>query len=384
MNRKKKEQFISAGIYLCAGTCMAMLCLILGFIIYKGLPGFHPSFLIKEFDSKTTYVTTDLNPATSMGERQAGYIQRLGVFVEKEEAGLFITEIDSSSSLLRTQNQQGDRYALKKGDSIRKISNRSIKKEWESGRSLEDVIEEIQEIPSATLSMKVFRPGGGIFPMLVTTLFLIILCLVIAVPIGVCAAIFLQEYAKPGKMTRTIHFAIESLSGIPSIIYGLFGSLLFVKTWKMQYSILAGALTVSIMLLPMIITTTEETLKTVPKGYRESSLGLGATKFQTICKVVLPSAIPGILVSVLLSIGKIVGESAALLLTAGTVAEIPRKLIGSGAGGATLTIKAYTLMKEENDIGKACTIGIVLLFLIIFVNLLSKWITNQYIRKRGV
>ena len=129
---------------------------------------------------------------------------------------------------------------------------------------------------------------------------------------------------------------------------------------------------------PTIITTTEETLKTVPDKYREFSLGLGATKLQTVYKVVLPNAIPGILVAIILSIGRIVGESAALLLTAGTVAQMPKALKGNSASGATLTIKAYTLMKEENDLTTACAIGIVLLALIIVLNCLSKMITNRF------
>ena len=178
-----------------------------------------------------------------------------------------------------------------------------------------------------------------------------------------------------------IHFAIENLAGIPSIIYGLFGSLVFVQTIKLQYSILAGALTVSIILLPTIITTTEETLKTIPKTYRESSLGLGATKLQTITKVVLPNAISGILVAILLSIGRIVGESAALLLTAGTVAQIPERLYGNSASGATLTIKAYMLMKEENDLSTACAIGVILLVIVIVINMSSKLVTKYFLNK---
>lgn len=180
-----------------------------------------------------------------------------------------------------------------------------------------------------------------------------------------------------------IHFAIENLAGIPSIIYGLFGSLFFVKVCGFQYSILSGALTLAIVLLPTLITTTEEALKAIPKTYRESSLGLGATKLQTISRVILPNALPGILVAVLLSIGRIVGESAALLLTAGTVAQIPKALFGNSASGATLTIKAYTLMKEENDLTTACAIGIILLFIIIILNFASKMVTKKLLNKKG-
>ncbi len=219
--------------------------------------------------------------------------------------------------------------------------------------------------------------------MVITTLMMIGVSLLIAAPIGIITAIYLNEYGRQGKFLTLIHFAIENLAGIPSIIYGLFGSVFFVTICKMQYSLLAGAMTVSIILLPTIITTTEETLKTVPDKYRESSLGLGATKLQTVYKVVLPNAIPGILVAIILSIGRIVGESAALLLTAGTVAQIPKALTGNSASGATLTIKAYTLMKEENDLTTACAIGIVLLALIIVLNCLSKMITNRFMKKKG-
>ena len=216
--------------------------------------------------------------------------------------------------------------------------------------------------------------------MVVTTLYMIGISLLISAPVGIFSAVYLIEYAKPGRLMSTIHFAIQNLAGIPSIIYGLFGSLFFVKVCRLQYSLLAGALTLSIILLPTIITTTEEALKAIPKTYRESSLGLGATKLQTINKVILPNAMPGILVALLLGIGRIVGESAALLLTAGTVAQIPQALFGNSASGATLTIKMYTLMKEENDLTTACAIGIVLLVIIIFINWASKAITKRLLK----
>ena len=248
---------------------------------------------------------------------------------------------------------------------------------------LAEAVQQMEAQTDAALRLKVVRPGGGIVPMVVTTIYMILLSIGIAAPIGILAAVYLIEYAKPGRLLTVIHFAIENLAGIPSIIYGLFGSLFFVQILRLQYSILAGALTVSIILLPTIITTTEEALKAIPRGYRESSLGLGATKLQTIGHVVLPNAIPGILTAVLLSIGRVVGESAALLLTAGTVAQIPKALFGNSASGATLTIKAYTLMKEENDLTTACAIGIILLIIIIGINALSKWITRRMLRRQG-
>ncbi|WP_425430041.1 phosphate ABC transporter permease PstA [Dethiosulfatibacter aminovorans] len=222
------------------------------------------------------------------------------------------------------------------------------------------------------MTVKVTRPGEGILPMLVTTLEIILISLLVACPIGIFGAIYLTEYAKQGRLVKIIRFATESLAGIPSIIYGLFGMIFFVTLLKFDYSILSGALTLSIILLPVIIRQTEESLKAVPDSYREGSLGLGATKLQTIRKVVLPNAISGIIVAVILSIGRIVGESAALLLTAGTVAHIPKTVFNSGA---TLTVKAYTVAKEAGDIEMACAIGTVVIIMILILNALSKMIT---------
>lgn len=155
---------------------------------------------------------------------------------------------------------------------------------------------------------------GGILPMIVSTVYMVLVSIVIATPIGILSAIYLHEYAKKGKVVEIIRFATECLAGIPSIIYGLFGGIFFVVTLKMQYSIIAGALTVAIIILPVIIRTTEESLKTVPNEFREGSLAMGATQFQTLYKVILPSALPGILSGVILSIGRVIGESAAILL----------------------------------------------------------------------
>ena len=208
--------------------------------------------------------------------------------------------------------------------------------------------------------------GGGILPMIVTTLWTVLLSLAVATPIGVLGAVYLQEYAKQGKMVKFIRFATESLAGIPSIVYGLFGGIFFVVALKMGYSILAGSLTVSIIILPVIIRTTEEALKTVPESYREASLGLGATKFQTLYKVILPSAMPGI---------RIIGESAAILLTAGTVAQMPKGIFSSAR---TLTVQAYLVTKEKGDIETAAAVGIVLIVIILALNISAKLIAKKF------
>lgn len=233
----------------------------------------------------------------------------------------------------------------------------------------------INKTKDENLRIKLVQPGGGIVPMLVTTLYMIMLSLIIAGPIGIFAAIYLVEYAKPGPLVRLIRFGTESLAGIPSIIYGLFGALFFVTMLNLGISLLSGALTVSIILLPVIIRQTEESLKAVPMTFREGSLGLGATKIQTIIKVVLPSAVPGILVAIILSVGRVVGESAAILLTAGTTARIPGSFSESGA---TLTIKAYQVAKEEGNIEMACAIGTVIIVLVVLINLSSKYISTRF------
>lgn len=216
--------------------------------------------------------------------------------------------------------------------------------------------------------------GGGILPMIVTTILMIFISLLIATPIGILAAVYLQEYAKQGRMVRLIRYATESLTGIPSIIYGLFGAVFFVIYLKLGMSIIAASLTVAIIVLPVIIRTTEEALKTVPQSYREGSLALGTTKLQTLYKVILPSAMPGILSGVILSIGRIVGESAAIFLTAGTVAAMPDSIFSSAR---TLTVHSYLVTQESGDIGLAAAVGIVLIVIILVLNLTATWISKK-------
>ncbi|WP_368986804.1 phosphate ABC transporter permease PstA [Caldifermentibacillus hisashii] len=216
--------------------------------------------------------------------------------------------------------------------------------------------------------------GGGIWPMVVTTIYTIVISLLIATPIGILAAVYLQEYAKQGRMVRIIRFATESLTGIPSIIYGLFGAVFFVTTLKLGMSIIAASLTLTIIILPVIIRTTEESLKTVPQSYREGSLALGTTKLQTLYKVILPSAMPGILSGIILSMGRIIGESAAIFLTAGTVAAMPESIFSSAR---TLTVHSYLVTQEAGDIELAAAIGIILIAIILILNFFATWISKK-------
>lgn len=375
-NRKMQDGILRGFIYLAAAVTVSILLIIVGFIVYKGAPGINFDFLTRSWDDKTTFVNVALQ-AGKADTGKEGYIPSLGITVKEGEKNLVIVNIDKSSPVKDALNLKNSLYRLKKTDEITKIGSDNTE-----DLSFADAVQLLKD-SEGTLRLKVVRPGGGIIPMLVSTIYIILLSLVISGPIGIGAAIYLNEYAKPGRILNSIRFAIQNLAGIPSIIYGLFGMLLFVQVLKMQYSILAGSLTLSILLLPTIISTTEEALKEIPRSYREGSYGLGATKLQTIARIILPGALPGILVAVILSIGRIVGESAALIFTAGTIAQIPEGLVGGKASAATLTTKMYWLIKESGDLSAASSIAVILLILIVLLNVASKMITKVFLKKTG-
>lgn len=215
-------------------------------------------------------------------------------------------------------------------------------------------------------------------PAIINTIFMTVLSLLIAVPCGIGAAIYLAEYAKRGNvLVKVVRLMAETLSGIPSIVYGLFGMLCFVTTLGWNYSLLAGACTLSIMILPLILRTTEEALLSVPDSYREASFGLGAGKFRTILKIVLPAAVPGILAGVILAIGRIVGETAALLYTSGTVAEVADSLFSSAE---TLALHMWVLSGESLYTDQAYATAVVLLLVVVLINGLSAMAARRIAR----
>ena len=220
----------------------------------------------------------------------------------------------------------------------------------------------------------------GIAGNIVNTLYIIMITLVIATPIGVGSAIYLNEYAKPGKIVRIIEFTTETLSGIPSIIFGLFGSVFFGTTLKLGYSLLTGALTLSLMILPLITRNTQEALRTVPNSYRSGALGMGAPKWHMIRTILLPSAMPGIITGVILAIGRIVGESAALLFTAGSGYLLPKAggwLSKILQPGGTLTIQLY-LSSSKAEYNVAFGIAFVLLVIVLCINFLTKYLAKRF------
>lgn len=237
------------------------------------------------------------------------------------------------------------------------------------------LIKGVGHLSPELFALKYNSENGSVLPALVNTLTVTFLSLLIAVPLGVFSAVYLVEYAKKGnRFVSIVRITAETLSGIPSIVYGLFGYLLFVTTLNFGYSLLSGALTLSIMILPVTMRTTEEALLGVPDAYREGSFGLGAGKLRTVFRVVLPSAVPGILAGVILATGRIVGETAALIFTTGTVAQIPDSVMGSGR---TLAVHLYALWNEGLNTDKAYATAVVLLVIVAAINTLSAFVAKK-------
>ncbi|MEG1996627.1 MAG: phosphate ABC transporter permease PstA [Oscillospiraceae bacterium] len=237
------------------------------------------------------------------------------------------------------------------------------------------LVKGIPNLKPELFAWKYTTENVSMMPAIINTITITFLSILFAVPIGICSAIYLVEYAKKGnKLVSIIRITAETLSGIPSIVYGLFGFLMFTIALKFDYSLLGGALTLSIMILPLIMRTTEEALKSVPDIFREGSFGLGAGKLRTVFKIVLPSAVPGIFAGIILAVGRIVGETAALIYTAGTVAGVPENVMGSGR---TLSVHMYALLSEGLYTDQAYATAVVLLALVVIMNMLSSLIAKK-------
>ena len=237
------------------------------------------------------------------------------------------------------------------------------------------LIKGVPYIKPSLFSLTYNSDNVSLMPALISTIFITILALLISAPIGIFSAIYLVEYARRGnKLVTIIRITAETLSGVPSIVYGLFGLLFFVTALGWGFSIIAGAFTLAIMILPLIMRSCEEALIAVPDSYREGSFGLGAGKLRTVFRIVLPSAVPGILAGIILSIGRIVGETAALIYTAGTVAQIPTNLSQSAR---TLSVHMYSLSSEGLHIGEGYATAVILLVVVIIINTVSAKIAKK-------
>lgn len=246
----------------------------------------------------------------------------------------------------------------------------------------------VKGIPNITWELLTTKPsytGGtiGILPNILNTLYIILAATLIVVPLGAGAAVYLTEYAKGGKIVRLIEYAAETLSGIPSIIFGLVGMLFFCQFLNMKTSLIAGALTLVIINLPVVTRTTQESLKTVPRSYREGAFGLGARQWRVIRTVVLPGCVDGIITGCILSVGRILGESAALLFTAGFAHEIYGLFEGLANSGSTLSIALYVYAKEQGEFDVAFAVAAILLVLTLIINLSASLINHHFKKRRS-
>ena len=247
------------------------------------------------------------------------------------------------------------------------------------GRGLPNITWELLSTAPSYLTERI-----GILPDILSTVYIVIATLCIVLPLGVGAAVYLTEYAQNKKLVAVIEYAAETLSGIPSIIYGLVGMLIFCQFLSMKTSLLAGALTLVIMNLPTVMRTTEESLKTVPQSYREGAFGLGAGKWRVIRTVVLPGCVDGVITGCILSVGRILGESAALLFTAGFAHTLYGFFDGLGSAGATLTVALYVYAKEEGEFEVAFAIAAILMILTVLINLAATLVGNYFKKRRSL
>lgn len=356
--RKLKDQLANASVYAAAFFSASMLVVIVGFILTNGWSHLSVDFLTNDYNEMVRTVAVDSPQAME------------GLEVEETNNGLVVTSITNDSPFRYGIDNSGDIFPIRTGNTIEIVNGT---------RNTTQMLEELKA--GGDLTVRVRVEGGGIFPMIVSTVLLILVTLLFAAPLGILAAIYMVEYAKQGRVVNVIRFATEILAGIPSVVYGLFGMMMFVRGLQLGTSILAGALTMTILLLPIMMRTVEESLKAVPEGYREASYALGSNKIQTIARVVLPSALPGIMVGIILSIGRIVGESAALIFTLGTFARLPMNL-GTGnlsifEAGATLTLRAFMQVREFGNVQMAAAIGIVILAIVFVLNILAKLIMSK-------
>ncbi len=396
-NRKRKDKATTAFVYSISSIAILIFILIIGYVIFTGGSLLSIDLITGDYESINTDVYTndkasDFNYNGTL-ESNEYFSKSWGIVLkdDKDKEGnkiVVVTYIDDNSPLKNAYDknnidENGNNLKieipqnitiekaelLNDGDLIFALSKQEAKK-------MQELFDSADTINSLTIQ----KEGGGVRGSILTTLALIGLTLVIAIPFGVSTAIYLNEYAKKNKFNQILRSLIETLTGIPSIIYGLLGAAVFIPFVNGVFnssggSIISGVLTMSVILLPVIIKSTEEALKIVPIEARTSSLALGASKTQTIFKVVIPSAIPGILTGVLLSVGRIIGESAALIYAIGAV--VKDKVILTERS-TTLAVHIWTSMSgEAPNFELACAIAIIILFVVIILNIIVKIIAKK-------
>jgi len=397
--RKLKDLFLNIVTYLSSAVSLVTLLAIVIFVFGKGYKLLNINLVVENFESQgyvadlyDTGLYCGCSPTVTLSE-EAFYSQKWGIALTDTTDLLGKTVVmveyvhpDSPFKTVRDKGISGEPIPMRTDYDIIRIAfddypTALSRYGSEAMISALEANDSIREIEFET-------QGGGIRGSIITTLILIVLTLVLALPIGIGAAIYLNEYASPNKITRTLRSLIETLTGVPSIIYGLMGLAIFVPitvklTGATGGNLISGAMTLAVILMPIIIRTTEESLKVVPDDYRQASLALGASKTQTTFQVVLPSAIPGILTSVLLAIGRIIGESAALVFAIGTTIKDDVSLTGKST---SLAVHIWSMMTDEPaNIELSATIAIIIMIIVVLLNIFIKIISARYMqRKLGV
>lgn len=332
---------------------------IIGWVFYNGWGDINYKYLTSSTEQSSTFIYF---------KKDENYNFDYEIVIdEEEEQKVVISEIKSMSKITDTKDKE---FQVETGDYISEVAKVELEDLSES--EIHEVMDSLKA-PKTDIKVKLTDSGGGVYQLILTTLFIVFWSILFAVPIGMCAAIYLIEYEVNPLLNKIIHFAIDSLAGIPSIIFGLFGTLFFSQTLGLGQSLLAGILTVTIMLLPIIIKSIEEALRSVPQNYREASYGLGASKTQTLFNVVVPSSLPGILVSVILAMGRVIGESAIFIFVVGTSPALPTFM----GKGASLTVYAYRITRETPNFEMAAGVAVVIFILILFLNITAKIVARK-------
>lgn len=360
MSRKIKDRFSTSIIYAATAAVILVLFMLIAWVFATGFSTLSWDFLTTSTEPQKTQVTFE-----------AGETYNFATTPEYDDSGNLTETVTTVSSQGPLLDNAGKEVELVSGVTIEDIDGQKTYNMTDDEAKLA-----VEELKNPTEDMKVILsvPGGGIYPLIITTLFVVFFSLVVAIPFGLFAAIYLIEYDVNPKVDKIIHFAINSLAGIPSIIFALFGTIFFVNTLNLGKCLLAGILTVTIMLLPIVIKTIEEALKSVPDSYREASYGLGATKSYTIFKVILPSALPGIIVAIILATGRVIGESAIFVFVVGTTPALP-SFFGNGA---TLSVYAYYITRETPNINVAAAIAIVIIVMVLILNISAKLVSRKF------
>ncbi len=395
-NRKLSDAIYNGITYLCSGISVVLLLMIFSFIFSRGAPALSLKMFTDDYWSQNYQLAIPVSQTSQFSDPKLGndvyFSSKYGIAVKdaydaKKEAILQVVYLDSLSPFTKTTSLTvgdglGTAIPLKVGMSIVKVAYLDNLGQLRSaGPIIQQKASEFVSVLESSISLQstyAQTAGGGIRGSLIATLYLILISLLIALPIGIMTAVYLNDYARFNKSSNWIRSSIDLLTGVPSIIFGLMGMVVLYPITTLfkanGTSILLGGLTMSVILLPIIIRTTEEALKVVPDMYRDASLSLGANRSQTVFKVVLPQALPGIITGVLLSVGRVIGESAALIYTMGTFVNDAPKIT---SGGTSLAVQIWSIMSgDQPNFALASAISIVILIVVLLMNIGVKMIVS--------